>query len=81
MSSQEVGRRIRNYLDSRNIPQKALALKINVSVSSLSQKLNGKRKICVELLQQICWALKVEPNTFLKATPPKKEVSACKKNS
>ena len=67
--------KIKNYLDSKGISQAFVSRETGMPLPRLNLSLNGHRKLTIEEYESICWALDVDPGTFLEARPPKKAVS------
>lgn len=59
--------RLREYIDSRKISRKVIAITAGLSESQLSLLLSGKRRLTVEDYELICSAIPVEPQFFFDA--------------
>ena len=68
--SMETGLRIKAYLDERGISQAFLSSKSKIPAPKLNLALNGKRELTFAEYENICWALGVEADTFIKPRPP-----------
>lgn len=58
--------KLKKYIDNLGIKQKVIAQKSNMSETTLSNILNGKRKCEVNEFLSICNAISVNPNEFIK---------------
>ena len=56
---------VREYITEHGIKQSVIAKKCNVSSSTFSAILTGKRKMYAEDLRAICIALNVSPEVFV----------------
>ena len=72
----DVGIRIRDYLTSQGIKQTWLSKTTGIPLPKLNLSLNGKRRLTFEDYQTICFALKVDVGTFLKANHPRRRQAA-----
>lgn len=61
----EIGKRIRKYREDRNLSQKALADKIGVSNSRISNWEKGINRPDADILADLCVALEVSPSELL----------------
>ena len=61
----QIGNRIRQYRESRNLTQKQLADQIGVTNSRISNWEQGVNRPDVDILADICHALSVSPNELL----------------
>lgn len=66
----DVTNRIRHILDAKQMSQAALARNLGVSQPFLSQVLNGRKKLSLELLLLICRTLEVSPAEILQTPIP-----------
>lgn len=66
----DVGIKIKNYLDERDISQIWLCQKTNIPPAKLNLSLSGKRKMTFNEYQVICWALGVGVDQFMAPRPP-----------
>ena len=61
----QVYEKVRCYIVERGVKQNEVAEKCNISASTFSAMLNGKRKMYAEDLRAICYALEVSPEKFI----------------
>ncbi len=61
--------KVRTYLDSNGIKQKAIAQKAGISNTTFNAIMNGKRTMYAEDLKAICLALNVSPELFVETSP------------
>lgn len=61
----EIGKRIRQYRESRGMSQKELASKIGVSNSRVSNWEKGINRPDADILAELCRALQVSPSALL----------------
>ena len=61
-----VAKQIRDYIDSNNIPQNRLAERAGMNEVQLCRSLSGKRKLTVEEYANICDALCVPLERFIR---------------
>lgn len=61
----QIHEKVRNYIIEHGITQNALAKKCNISASTFSAMMNGKRKMYAEDLRTICYVLEVSPEKFM----------------
>lgn len=66
-----IGEKIKKVLTEKNITQTELSIETKIALPKLNLILNGKRRIKLEELEVICWALNVSVNTFLTPRPPR----------
>lgn len=64
----QIYEKVRNYITEHGITQNALAKKCNISASTFSAMMNGKRKMYAEDLRAICYVLEVSPEMFIETT-------------
>lgn len=64
-ATMQIYEKVRNYITEHGITQNTLAKKCNISASTFSAMMNGKRKMYAEDLRTICYALKVSPEKFM----------------
>lgn len=69
-----VGLKIKKYLDDNGISQTFLSKKAKIALPKLNLALNGNRKLTFEEYENICWAIGVGTDKFLKPKMPDKEV-------
>ena len=67
----DIGSKIKEYMEKRNISQIELCRKTNISPSKMNLSLNAKRRLTFQEYQTICWALDVGVDTFLEPKAPK----------
>lgn len=60
-----VYQKVKAYLIEYGIKQNTVARKCNMSTSTFSAMMNGKRKMYAEDLRAICYALNVSPEVFI----------------
>nr|DAH08913.1 MAG TPA: SOS-response transcriptional repressor [Caudoviricetes sp.] len=65
-----VSAKIFAFLNSNGISQTHLSRKAKIPLPKLNLALNGKRRFTFEEYSNICWALGVDTNFFLKPTKP-----------
>ena len=65
-----LGSKIDDYLKKNGIKQIYLSIKTGISKSKISLGLKGKRTFSITEYQQICWALGVGVDEFIKPEPP-----------
>lgn len=70
-----IGQKIKQFLEKNNISQTQLSIETKIPLPKLNLALNEKRRLTLEEIEVICWALKVEPNKFLTPRKPGKKVS------
>lgn len=61
----QVYEKVRSYIMERGVKQSIIAEKCNISASTFSAMMNGKRKMYAEDLRAICYALEVSPEEFI----------------
>ena len=61
----QVYEKVRSYIMERGVKQNIIAAKCNISASTFSAMMNGKRKMYAEDLRAICYALEVSPEVFI----------------
>lgn len=66
----DVGIKIKNYLDEKDISQIWLCQQTNIPPAKLNLSLSGKRKMTFNEYQVICWALGVGVDQFMAPRPP-----------
>lgn len=66
MNIMSVARQIKEYIDSNNIPQNRLAKRAGMDEVQLCRSLSGKRKLTVEEYANICDALCVPLERFIR---------------
>lgn len=66
------GDKIREIINKNNMSQKELSLKTKIAMPKLNLIITGKRRLKLEELEIICWALNESVNTFLTPKPPQK---------
>lgn len=57
--------KVKTYLEEYGIKQSYVAKKCNMSTSTFSAMMNGKRKMYADDLREICFALNVSPEVFV----------------
>lgn len=70
VSFMNVGAKVKEYLEAKELSQSWLSARSGIPVVKLSLSLNGKRKITLSEYESICWALGLGVDTFLEPTPP-----------
>lgn len=66
--------RIKKYIEDSGIKQKYICIKSGMNGSTLSLKLNNKRRLTANDIEAICHALGCTPNKFIKKrAKPQKE--------
>jgi transcriptional regulator with XRE-family HTH domain len=63
----KVYQKVRAYLDENGIKQNVIARKSNISVTTFSAIMTGRRKMYADDLYAICYALKVKPEEFIES--------------
>ena len=66
----DVGIRIKQFMDQKDISQIWLSQKTNIHPSKLNLSLSGKRRMTFNEYQVICWALGVGVDEFMAPRPP-----------
>lgn len=66
---QELGQRIREARDKCSLTQEALAVKLSLTRTSVTNIEKGRQQLLVHTLVQIARALQVEPETLLPEPP------------
>lgn len=66
----DVGSKIKDYMEERNISQVDLCKRTNISPSKMNLSLNRKRRLTFQEYQTICWALGVGVDAFMEPQPP-----------
>jgi len=65
-----IGQKIKQFLEKNNISQTQLSIETKIPLPKLNLALNEKRRLTLEEIEVICWALNVEPNKFLTPRKP-----------
>ena len=60
----QMHKRIKSYIDDRQLSQKIIAANMGIQESKLSLILNGKRRMSVDDYESICRAMAVDPARF-----------------
>lgn len=68
----QIGDKIRKILEEKNMSQKELAIVTKISAPKLNLILTGKRRIKVEEVEIICWALGIGVEKLLTPRAPQK---------
>jgi len=71
-STESIGDKIKALIDERKISQVQLSVDTKIATPKLNLILTGKRRLKLEELEVICWALKEPVETFLTPKPPQK---------
>ena len=61
----QVYEKVREYIDSNGLKQKAVAEKAGIPNGTFNAILNGKRTLYADDLRAICLALNVSPEVFI----------------
>ena len=69
----QVYKKVHSYIIKKGVNQNIIAEKCNISPSTFSSMMNGKRKMSVEDLRAICYALEVSPEVFINYKEKNKE--------
>lgn len=67
----ELGIKIKEYLKEKGISQTFLSSKAHIELPKLNLSLNGKRRLTLEEYENVCWALDLNTDYFLKPKPPR----------
>lgn len=72
----EIGSKIRKILKEKNMSETELSITTKIALPKLSLIITGKRRLKLEELEVICWALGVEVSAFATPRPPQKQIGA-----
>ena len=67
-----IGEKIQKAVEKKGFSQKEFSIMTKISEPKLSLMFTSKRRMKLEELEVICWALQTDANTFLTPKPPRK---------